>query len=103
MEWQEYCQECFNTYGQTDECKSCEGRCPKLWPENTGIWELWQKINTQWRVGFGGVVGLDYAAIPYIAEVMDYEITPVDLDKIKVLEIYTLKKQKEECDNRGSQ
>lgn len=34
-----------------------------LWPENRAAWDLWQCIQTQWRVGMGGATGLDYAGV----------------------------------------
>lgn len=34
-----------------------------LWPENLPAFELWAEIQTQWRVGMQGRMGLDYAAV----------------------------------------
>lgn len=34
-----------------------------LWPENVGCWRVWCSVQTQWRVGFAGATGLDYAAV----------------------------------------
>lgn len=34
-----------------------------LWPENVDAWEHWLQLQTQWRVGFDGRHGLDYAGV----------------------------------------
>ena len=34
-----------------------------LWPECVPIWQAWQALQTQWRVGMGGATGLDYAGV----------------------------------------
>nr|WP_255632063.1 DUF1799 domain-containing protein [Rhodoferax sp. U2-2l] len=34
-----------------------------IWPENRDTWRIWNRIQTQWRVGFNGRSGLDYAAV----------------------------------------
>ena len=41
-----------------------------LWPECVDAWGLWQRIQTQWRVGMAGRDGLDYAGLcAYLHEV----------------------------------
>lgn len=34
-----------------------------LWPCNAPVWRLWQRVQTQWRVGMNGRTGLDYVAV----------------------------------------
>ncbi|SFE88781.1 DUF1799 domain-containing protein [Paracidovorax wautersii] len=34
-----------------------------LWPDNVDAWEHWLQVQTQWRVGFDGRHGLDYAGV----------------------------------------
>lgn len=34
-----------------------------LWPEHVPALELWGAVQTQWRHGFAGPVGLDYAGV----------------------------------------
>lgn len=36
------------------------------WPENAETCRVFDRLATQWRVGFGGAVGLDYGAIPVV-------------------------------------
>lgn len=35
-----------------------------VWAENWPVFELFYLMRTQWRMGWGGAVGLDYAALP---------------------------------------
>ena len=34
-----------------------------LWPCNVQAWNCWCALQTQWRVGMGGIVGMDYTAV----------------------------------------
>lgn len=34
-----------------------------LWPENVGLWNLWGKLQTQWRSSMNGRDGLDYTGV----------------------------------------
>lgn len=34
-----------------------------LWPCNLPTWNLWHRLQTQWRVGMDGKSGLDYGAV----------------------------------------
>lgn len=34
-----------------------------LWPCNLAVFNAWQSLHTQWRVGMDGKTGLDYAAV----------------------------------------
>lgn len=35
----------------------------ELWPENWPTWCLWVEIGNQWRMGLGGIAGLDYTPL----------------------------------------
>ncbi len=37
----------------------------EVWPENWGVLQLFIRYSTQWRMGGGGPVGLDYAVIQH--------------------------------------
>ncbi|MCC2962180.1 DUF1799 domain-containing protein [Massilia sp. IC2-278] len=39
-----------------------------LWPENVMAWAFFSAISTQWVVGPGGVVGLNYAGVHVVRE-----------------------------------
>jgi len=46
------------------QCAKCEyGIPPALIPENQDAWRIWNEIQTQWRAGAAGVIGLDYKTI----------------------------------------
>jgi hypothetical protein len=34
-----------------------------LWPCNVKTWNLWARVQTQWRAGMAGATGLDYAGV----------------------------------------
>jgi hypothetical protein len=34
-----------------------------LWPCNAPVWALWQRVQTQWQVGLGGLTGLRYEGV----------------------------------------
>lgn len=34
-----------------------------LWPENVRSWNFFQRVSTQWHVGPGGAIGLNYAGV----------------------------------------
>lgn len=37
-----------------------------LWPENVPSWELFLACSTQWREGFSGPEGFDYAGVDHV-------------------------------------
>lgn len=83
-----YCKSCG---GSGEKCLSCEyGKHPELMPGNLEAWSLWLAVQTQWRVSFGGLVGLDYPAMFQMAEFMGIEMSAGTLAKIKALEMATL-------------
>ena len=43
---------------------------PSLWPENETPVLLFDRMLTQWRMGFSGPVGLDYSALPLVAQTL---------------------------------
>lgn len=36
----------------------------EIWPENLLPMQVFQAMGTQWRMGFNGLVGLDYNVLP---------------------------------------
>ncbi len=47
----------------------------EVWPENAVAVEMFLRCSTQWRMGFGGAVGLDYPAIIEVLRL--YEVADV--------------------------
>lgn len=66
---------------------------PEIMPENTEAMELWDQVNTQWRAGAMGVIGLDYAEVRIRAKELDIEMSGCVWRKIKVLEGKVLEQQ----------
>ncbi len=60
--------------------------------ENSEAWELWLEVNTQWRAGGMGIVGLDYPAVYREAERLEIEVSNCTMLKIKALERHVLEK-----------
>lgn len=54
--------------------------------ENRAAWRLWTSASTQWRVGMGGAVGLDYPAVEMVARAMGVRMDRPMLEKIQALE-----------------
>ena len=42
----------------------------EVWPDNWPAFLLFEAMSTQWRVGMGGAVGLDYNAIKLVASMI---------------------------------
>nr|NSL47526.1 DUF1799 domain-containing protein [Dendrosporobacter quercicolus DSM 1736] len=93
-----YCEACRVRQKQTAKpinCHGCKGSCPAICPGNRRVFELWRLVNTQWRVGLGGMIGLDYTAVFRIAAVYRMKITPGLFEKLRQLELRALLHNKE--------
>jgi len=66
---------------------------PELMPENVDVLELWGDVNTQWRAGGMGLIGLDYREVRERARELDIDLSPCVWRKIKMLENKVLEKQ----------
>ena len=53
---------------------------------NAEAWELWLSVNTQWRAGGMGIVGLDYPAVYAEAARLEIEVSNCVMGKIRALE-----------------
>ena len=53
---------------------------------NWDVWELFQAVDTQWRVGAMGAVGLDYPAVQWVAERLEIAVDRCCLRKLGMLE-----------------
>jgi hypothetical protein len=51
---------------------------------------LWLAVQTQWRVSFGGAIGLDYGAVFACADVLGIEMTAGLFAQLQALEAETL-------------
>jgi hypothetical protein len=59
---------------------------PALMDENIEAWALWIEVQTQWRAGAMGVIGLDYHAVYREAERLAIDLSAGLMKKIKRLE-----------------
>lgn len=67
--------------------------------ENRGAAELFMACQSQWRVGFGCVLGLDYGVLKHAAEWLDVCLDKKCFEKIRVLERISLEKLYREKEN----
>jgi hypothetical protein len=42
----------------------------EIWPEHLQVFEVFRAMSTQWRVGPGGAVGLDYNVLPTVFKLL---------------------------------
>jgi len=55
---------------EADEAPPDDGDTFYIWPDNLGVWSIWHRCQTLWRVGMQGRDGLDYAGLcVYLREV----------------------------------
>ena len=54
--------------------------------QNADAWELWLEVQTQWRAGGMGIIGLDYNALYAEAGRLDIDLSIAMMRKIKCLE-----------------
>jgi hypothetical protein len=52
----------------------------EIWPENEAVITLFGNLGTQWRVGMGGVIGLDYNVMFHLMDRMN--LSPQDYDHL---------------------
>lgn len=69
-----------------------------MWPDNWQTVALFQRFITQWRIGMGGPIGLDY--MPILHQLDRMKLAPVDYDDIfngiAVMEDAALEKMRED-------
>lgn len=59
-----------------------------VWPENADAVSVFASMTTQWRVGPGGVIGLDYGALPEVMRMRGISRSrwPEVFDDIRIME-----------------
>ena len=58
--------------------------------ENWEIVQLFLQVQTQWRTGPGGAIGLDYPAVEMVCRVRRRPLTPAVLDGLQLMEMAVL-------------
>lgn len=67
-----------------------EGRDFEVLPENWPVVQAWLRVQTQWRMSFGGPVGLDYPAVESVLRRLDPRGWEALFDGVQVMEFAVL-------------
>ena len=69
----------------------------EVWPDAWSGFLIFEGMSTQWRVGMGGAIGLDYQALPTVAKYLEVpdEVMPLAFNDIRTMESEVLKKMAE--------
>lgn len=88
-----YCETCKKSK-KRPPCETCDFSKPpvELAPENTEAIEVWADVQTQWRVGPFGLVGIDYQAARIAAEELEVEWCLCLKRKIQAIERFEIKR-----------
>jgi hypothetical protein len=75
----------------------------EVWPENLDAVNTFIGMATQWRPSFGGVIGLDYAALPAVLDLLGIKRKKrgAVFDALRVMEDAALEVIRESVDKRG--
>ncbi|MCK9994509.1 MAG: hypothetical protein Dbin4_03029 [Alphaproteobacteria bacterium] len=57
-----------------------------LWPDNEMPFNIFTRIQTQWRVGMSGATGLDYHGVGAAIQMMGKTMTPELFSDIQLME-----------------
>lgn len=58
----------------------------EVWPENWDAVVMWNRIQTQWRVGASGAIGLDYSVLAWLFRMYEVEDPRPLLEDLQVME-----------------
>lgn len=62
-----------------------------VWPENWPTIDAFLRVQTQWREGYAGPIGLDYNAVSFVFNVMGLQGQREIFDGLQIMEIAALK------------
>ena len=57
----------------------------EVWPENWPALQMFLRVQTQWRVGMNGLIGLDYGAVAWLLSL--YSETDQHRELLEALQI----------------
>ena len=60
----------------------------EVWPEHVDVLRMFLRVQTQWRTGGNGVVGLDYGVVLELTRLMQIEDPVQLLDDLQVMELH---------------
>jgi hypothetical protein len=70
----------------------------EVWPENWEVWAFFiEHMQTQWRVGTAGPVGIDYNVLPWIFRLQEVKDEKALFEGLKTIETAILKVWSEEA------
>ena len=58
----------------------------EVWPEAWPAVDLFLKVQTQWRGGASGIIGLDYQAVRWLMELYEFNDQRTMLEDLQVIE-----------------
>ena len=58
----------------------------EVWPEAWPAVDLFLKVQTQWRGGASGIIGLDYQAVRWLMELYEFDDQRTMLKDLQVIE-----------------
>lgn len=61
-----------------------------VWEENWQIVEMFLRMQTQWRIGFSGPTGLDYAPLEWLCKLYSVEDPAFLLEGLQLMEVTAL-------------
>jgi hypothetical protein len=63
-------------------------KCPKpgIFPENKTAWALFSRSSSQLLTSFGGVIGLNYLAVQWVADKFEIKLDAEMLVKLQAME-----------------
>ena len=62
----------------------------EVWEENWPAVELFLRVQTQWRVGMNGPVGLDYGAVQWVISLYAVQDPRAALEDLQIMEAAVL-------------
>ena len=63
--------------------EEASGEAVGVWPDNVSTLNVFVAMSTQWRVGYNGATGLDYAALPVVEDRVGIK---ADFDGLRAME-----------------
>ena len=57
-----------------------------MWPENWDTVEMFLRLQTQWRIGMGGPIGLDYSAVEWLLRLYEVKDQRALLEDLQIME-----------------
>lgn len=62
-----------------------------MWPENKATVDFFMRVQTQWREGYAGPVGLDYNAVGFVFGIFKPDEQREIFEGIQIMEVAALK------------